>query len=120
MVREAKSHAAGGDGKVSRYPLSDGRLAATLRKCAARPTAPNRSPHAVSTGLRRTFEEMQMNRDQVKGRAHEVAGKAKKAAGRATRSPMMEAKGLAKEARGKVQKNVGDMRARNARNDKSY
>ena len=38
-----------------------------------------------------------------------------------TRSPMMEAKGLAKEARGKVQKNVGDMRARSdARNDKKY
>jgi uncharacterized protein YjbJ (UPF0337 family) len=49
-----------------------------------------------------------------------VAGKAKLAAGRATRSPMLQAKGLAKEARGKVQKNVGDMRARNARNDKSY
>ena len=56
--------------------------------------------------------EIEMNRDQVKGRAKEVAGKVENNAGRAAGSVRTEAKGLAREAAGKVQKAVGD--ARNA------
>ena len=58
-----------------------------------------------------------MNRDQVKGRVKEAAGKATKNAGRAVGSAKMEVKGLAREIGGKVQKTVGDSRAKN---DKGY
>jgi uncharacterized protein YjbJ (UPF0337 family) len=55
-------------------------------------------------------KEIEMNRDQVKGRAKEVAGKVEKIIGRAVNSPKMEAKGLVKETAGKVQRAVGDVR----------
>jgi uncharacterized protein YjbJ (UPF0337 family) len=57
-----------------------------------------------------THGEIQMNRDQVKGRAREMAGKVQKAVGRAFGSRKTEGKGIAKEVTGKVQKTVGDVR----------
>jgi uncharacterized protein YjbJ (UPF0337 family) len=49
-----------------------------------------------------------MNKDQVKGRAHQAVGKAKEVAGDATDNSKLQAKGVAQQAKGKAQANYGD------------
>jgi uncharacterized protein YjbJ (UPF0337 family) len=62
-------------------------------------------------------QEIDMNKDQVKGRVKEAVGKIEQEAGKATGSLKHQAKGLGKEAAGKIQKNVGDAREEVKRQD---
>jgi uncharacterized protein YjbJ (UPF0337 family) len=56
------------------------------------------------------FEELHMNKDQVKGSIKTAAGKVQEKTGRVIGSTEQELKGLAKQVDGKAQKAVGDIK----------
>lgn len=52
-----------------------------------------------------------MDKNQVKGRAHEVKGKIKEVAGKAVGNEKLEREGKAENAGGKVQSKYGDLKS---------
>jgi uncharacterized protein YjbJ (UPF0337 family) len=55
-------------------------------------------------------EQLNMNKDQVKGVAKDVTGKVQEEAGKLIGSKEQQIKGLSKQISGKVQKGVGDVK----------
>jgi uncharacterized protein YjbJ (UPF0337 family) len=55
-------------------------------------------------------EQLNMNKDQVKGVAKDVTGKVQEEAGKLVGSKEQQIKGLSKQISGKVQKGVGDVK----------
>jgi len=55
-------------------------------------------------------EQLNMNKDQVKGVAKNVAGKVQEQAGKLVGSKEQQIKGLSKQISGNVQKDVGDVK----------
>jgi len=55
-------------------------------------------------------EELNMNKDQVKGAAKDIAGKVQEEAGKVVGSTEQQAKGLKKQVEGKVQQNIGNLK----------
>ena len=66
--------------------------------------------HERAPAIPRIFQETEVNKDQVKGRAKQVAGKAQEKAGKLVKNRKQQVKGVAKQAAGKVQKSYGDAR----------
>jgi uncharacterized protein YjbJ (UPF0337 family) len=55
-------------------------------------------------------EQLNMNKDQVKGVAKNVAGKVQEEAGKLVGSKEQQIKGLSKQISGKAQESVGDVK----------
>jgi uncharacterized protein YjbJ (UPF0337 family) len=55
-------------------------------------------------------EELNMNKDQVKGKAKDIGGKIQEEVGKVVGSNKQQAKGLANQAEGKVQEKAGDLK----------
>lgn len=56
----------------------------------------------------RFAKEIEMNKDQVKGRVEQAKGSVKEAAGKVVNKPNLEAEGQVDKAAGKVQSGYGD------------
>ncbi len=56
------------------------------------------------------LKETTMNKDQIKGTAHEIAGKMQEEAGRVIGSNEQQAKGLEKQVQGHIEKAIGDVK----------
>jgi uncharacterized protein YjbJ (UPF0337 family) len=65
--------------------------------------------HANCT-LQAFYQEVAMNKDQLKGHLKDLAGKAQQKLGEMTGSKEQQAKGMMKQAEGKAQKGVGDVK----------
>ena len=57
-----------------------------------------------------TYQEMVMNKDQVKGRIKEAEGKVKEVSGKIVGNKNLEEKGNAQKTVGKVQAGYGDLK----------
>jgi uncharacterized protein YjbJ (UPF0337 family) len=57
-------------------------------------------------------KEIEVNKDQVKGKGKEAVGSAREEAGRVTGNEDLEAKGAAQKTEGKVQHGVGTVKDR--------
>lgn len=55
-------------------------------------------------------EVLEMNKDQVKGKAKEVAGKVQKNVGDAVGSSEQQVKGMKNQAEGNIQQKAGDVK----------
>lgn len=55
-------------------------------------------------------KEMNMNSDQIKGKAKDIGGKIQEEAGKVVGSSEQQVKGLNKQVEGKVQEKAGDVR----------
>jgi len=63
-----------------------------------------------SAQIRRSQQEqVNMNKDQVKGVATDIAGKVQEEAGKLVGSKEQQVKGLSKQITGKLQKGLGDI-----------
>ena len=57
------------------------------------------------------YQEMTMNKDQIKGRVKEAKGKAKEVTGRIVDDKDLEEEGIVESTIGKVQAGYGDLKA---------
>jgi uncharacterized protein YjbJ (UPF0337 family) len=55
-------------------------------------------------------EVLDMNKDQVKGKAKDIGGKIQEEVGKVVGSNKQQAEGLAKQAEGKMQEKAGDVK----------
>jgi uncharacterized protein YjbJ (UPF0337 family) len=55
-------------------------------------------------------EELDMNKDQVKGKAKDIGGKIQEEVGKVVGSNKQQAEGLANQAKGKLQEKAGDLK----------
>jgi uncharacterized protein YjbJ (UPF0337 family) len=56
------------------------------------------------------YQEIDMNKEQVKGTLKDAAGKVQQKTGELINSPDQQAKGLAKQVEGKTEKAVGNLK----------
>lgn len=56
------------------------------------------------------YQEMTMNKDQIKGRVKEAKGKAKEVAGKVVDDKDLEEEGMVEKTIGKVQAGYGDLK----------
>lgn len=57
------------------------------------------------------YQEMTMNKDQIKGRVKEATGKTKNVTGKIVKNKDLEAEGKVESTVGKVQAGYGDLKA---------
>ena len=57
------------------------------------------------------YQEMTMNKDQIKGRVKEATGKAKEVTGKVVDDKDLEEEGMVEKTIGKVQAGYGDLKA---------
>jgi uncharacterized protein YjbJ (UPF0337 family) len=60
--------------------------------------------------LHQQGEVLQMNKDQIKGKAKDIGGKIQEEVGKVVGSNKQQAEGLANQAEGKLQEKAGDVK----------